>query len=79
MGLAAEFRAFGAAYHGMQPAPRRRRRQEARRKGARLGRGCTSGHGICGLASLGRPSLAAVVTFMATAILTAQLMLRVAA
>ncbi|MBY0488733.1 MAG: YeeE/YedE family protein [Gemmatimonadaceae bacterium] len=47
--------------------------------GARLGRGCTSGHGICGLASLGRPSLAAVLTFMATAILTAQLMLRVGA
>jgi uncharacterized membrane protein YedE/YeeE len=44
--------------------------------GARLGRGCTSGHGICGLASLGRPSLLAVMTFMATAIATAQLMLR---
>ncbi len=42
--------------------------------GARLGRGCTSGHGICGLASLGRPSLLAVLTFMATAIATANLM-----
>lgn len=42
--------------------------------GARLGRGCTSGHGICGLASLGRPSLLAVLTFMATAIATAHLM-----
>lgn len=46
--------------------------------GARLGRGCTSGHGICGLASLSRPSLVAVVTFMSTAIITAQLMLRMA-
>jgi hypothetical protein len=44
--------------------------------GARLSRGCTSGHGICGLASFGRPSLLAVLTFMATAIVTAQLMLR---
>lgn len=41
--------------------------------GARLGNGCTSGHGICGLASLQGPSLAAVLTFMATAIVTANL------
>jgi uncharacterized membrane protein YedE/YeeE len=41
--------------------------------GARLSRGCTSGHGICGLASLRLPSLLAVLTFMATAILTAHL------
>jgi uncharacterized membrane protein YedE/YeeE len=46
--------------------------------GARLSRGCTSGHGICGLASLGRPSLLAVLTFMATAFLTANLVGRVA-
>lgn len=39
--------------------------------GARLGSGCTSGHGICGLARLSRRSLAAVGTFMATAMLTA--------
>lgn len=39
--------------------------------GARLAQGCTSGHGICGLASLQLPSLAAVLTFMATAMLTA--------
>ncbi len=39
--------------------------------GARLSRGCTSGHGICGLASLGLPSLVAVLTFMATAFVTA--------
>ena len=41
--------------------------------GARLGGGCTSGHGICGLASLQLPSLLAVVTFLATAIGTAWL------
>jgi uncharacterized membrane protein YedE/YeeE len=39
--------------------------------GARLGNGCTSGHGICGLGSLQLPSLMAVLTFMATAFLTA--------
>ncbi len=39
--------------------------------GARMGGGCTSGHGICGLGSLQLPSLAAVVTFLTTAIVTA--------
>lgn len=33
--------------------------------GTRLGNGCTSGHGVCGLARLSWRSLAAVVTFMA--------------
>jgi uncharacterized membrane protein YedE/YeeE len=42
--------------------------------GARLGNGCTSGHGICGLGSLQWPSLGAVLTFMATAFMTANLM-----
>jgi uncharacterized membrane protein YedE/YeeE len=46
--------------------------------GARLGNGCTSGHGICGLGSLQLPSLMAVLTFMATAFLTAHLMARLA-
>lgn len=41
--------------------------------GARMGGGCTSGHGICGLASLQLPSLAAVLTFLTTAIVTAHL------
>lgn len=41
--------------------------------GARLGNGCTSGHGICGLGNLSLPSLVAVLTFLATAILTALL------
>ncbi len=44
--------------------------------GARLGNGCTSGHGICGLGSLSLPSLLAVLTFMATAFLTANLAAR---
>jgi uncharacterized membrane protein YedE/YeeE len=44
--------------------------------GARLGNGCTSGHGICGLGSLQLPSLGAVLTFMATAFLTANLAAR---
>ncbi|MBL4681401.1 MAG: YeeE/YedE family protein [Pseudomonadales bacterium] len=39
--------------------------------GARLSGGCTSGHGICGLASLQVPSLLAVVIFMSTAIISA--------
>ena len=39
--------------------------------GARLSGGCTSGHGICGLASLQLPSLLAVLIFLATAIVTA--------
>ena len=45
--------------------------------GARLGNGCTSGHGICGLGSLQLPSLLAVLTFMATAFMTANLIARV--
>jgi uncharacterized membrane protein YedE/YeeE len=44
--------------------------------GARLGNGCTSGHGICGLGSLQGPSLLAVLTFMATAFLTANIAAR---
>ena len=42
--------------------------------GARLAGGCTSGHGICGMASLKLPSLLAVLTFMATAFTTAALL-----
>jgi hypothetical protein len=36
--------------------------------GSRLGGGCTSGHGICGIAGLSRRSLAATGIFMVTAI-----------
>jgi uncharacterized membrane protein YedE/YeeE len=39
--------------------------------GTRMSGGCTSGHGICGLASLEKVSLVATVTFLATAIVVA--------
>jgi len=35
--------------------------------GTRLGNGCTSGHGICGMARLSKRSIVAVVIFMGTA------------
>jgi uncharacterized protein len=38
--------------------------------GTRISRGCTSGHGICGLARLSPRSVVAVATFMATAAVT---------
>ncbi len=38
--------------------------------GTRLGNGCTSGHGICGLARLSPRSFAAVGTFVAAAVAT---------
>jgi uncharacterized membrane protein YedE/YeeE len=38
--------------------------------GTRLGHGCTSGHGVCGLGRFSRRSLAAVATFMAFAMAT---------
>ena len=38
--------------------------------GTRLGSGCTSGHGVCGLARLSPRSLAATVTFMLFGMLT---------
>ena len=38
--------------------------------GTRLGNGCTSGHGVCGIARLSPRSLAATGTFMASAVLT---------
>jgi len=41
--------------------------------GTRLGKGCTSGHGVCGVGSLSNTSLANVATFLAFAIGTAQL------
>ena len=39
--------------------------------GARLANGCTAGHGICGMASLQPASIVAVITFLATAMITA--------
>lgn len=41
--------------------------------GTRIGGGCTSGHGICGLSRLSPRSFAAVATFMATAMITVAL------
>ena len=41
--------------------------------GARLANGCTSGHGICGIASFQWPSILAVLIFLASAMATAQL------
>ncbi|HBQ22188.1 MAG: YeeE/YedE family protein [SAR116 cluster bacterium] len=38
--------------------------------GSQLGSGCTSGHGICGLARFSKRSVVAVLTFMATAMIT---------
>ncbi len=38
--------------------------------GTQLGNGCTSGHGVCGLARGSRRSLAATITFMASAAVT---------
>lgn len=38
--------------------------------GTRLGSGCTSGHGVCGLARLSKRSFAATLTFMFFGILT---------
>lgn len=41
--------------------------------GARLGNGCTSGHGICGMASFNKASMVAVIIFLSVAIITARL------
>lgn len=38
--------------------------------GTRLGNGCTSGHGVCGMARLSLRSIAATATFMASAAAT---------
>ncbi|MEZ4369769.1 MAG: YeeE/YedE family protein [Polyangiaceae bacterium] len=38
--------------------------------GARLGSGCTSGHGVCGISRFSRRSLVATGTFMATGAIT---------
>jgi len=45
--------------------------------GTRLAGGCTSGHGIFGLANIEWPSLVAVLSFMAAGIATTQLVYRV--
>ena len=41
--------------------------------GVRMGKGCTSGHGVCGLSRLSKRSLFATISFMATGFATATL------
>src|SRR6056297_581445 len=41
--------------------------------GTRVGKGCTSGHGVCGVGSASKNSIVGVVTFLLVAIVTAQL------
>ncbi|MHB9285902.1 YeeE/YedE family protein [Halobacteriales archaeon Cl-PHB] len=41
--------------------------------GTRVGKGCTSGHGVCGVGSVSQTSIVNVATFMAVAIGTALL------
>jgi hypothetical protein len=41
--------------------------------GTKVGRGCTSGHGICGISLLSIRSITATVIFMITAIITVKL------
>ena len=41
--------------------------------GTKVGRGCTSGHGICGISLLSLRSIIATITFMVTAIITVKL------
>lgn len=42
--------------------------------GTRLGSGCTSGHGVCGLSRLSRRSMVATLTFMTSGFVTVGLM-----
>ncbi|HTV33192.1 MAG TPA: YeeE/YedE thiosulfate transporter family protein [Methylocella sp.] len=44
--------------------------------GTRLGSGCTSGHGVCGLARFSPRSMAAVLTFLITGIITVAVLKR---
>lgn len=41
--------------------------------GTRLGSGCTSGHGVCGLSRLSRRSIVATLLFIASGVVTATL------
>ncbi len=41
--------------------------------GSRLGGGCTSGHGVCGIARLSKRSVVATATFMLAAVVTVYL------
>ncbi|WP_252698570.1 YeeE/YedE family protein [Natronosalvus vescus] len=43
--------------------------------GTRIGKGCTSGHGVCGVGSASKTSIVSVMTFLAVAIGTAQVVM----
>lgn len=43
--------------------------------GTRVGKGCTSGHGVCGVGSASKTSIVGVMTFIIVAIATAQLVM----
>jgi uncharacterized membrane protein YedE/YeeE len=47
--------------------------------GTRLGGGCTSGHGVCGVARLSPRSIVATVVFLGTGMMTASIMYLVVA
>jgi uncharacterized membrane protein YedE/YeeE len=47
--------------------------------GTRLGNGCTSGHGVCGISRMSPRSLVATATFMAVAAATVVMLLHVLA
>jgi uncharacterized membrane protein YedE/YeeE len=42
--------------------------------GARLGGGCTSGHGVCGIARISTRSIVATAIFMASAVIVVSIM-----
>lgn len=42
--------------------------------GTRMGGGCTSGHGVCGISRLSQRSLVATITFIATGMITVAIM-----
>lgn len=42
--------------------------------GTSMGNGCTSGHGVCGMARLSKRSIAATLTFLATGLVTVYVM-----
>lgn len=44
--------------------------------GTRTARGCTSGHGICGMSAMAPPSIVSTLIFMGVAIITAQIVMR---
>ncbi|AXR77379.1 YeeE/YedE family protein [Natrarchaeobaculum sulfurireducens] len=43
--------------------------------GTRIGKGCTSGHGVCGVGSASKTSIVGVITFLIVAIGTAQIVM----